>query len=280
MKPAPQPQRRWNRNAQASTVRGKIALAVTAIVAMVALLVSLWILGEKNRVPTDSETLCPLRAAPSEVVVLLLDLSDAFSEPLRLKIENHVQRLVTSVKRFGLIQVYAIDDHAKDVIRPVVTQCSPGDGSDLSPYYQNPAMAARKWQTFNRRVADEIQALISQAGAQSSPIMEAVQATALRTFNLSSYDHVPKRLVIVSDLLQNVAGRMNHHREVPRFDDFRTTPYFNEVRADLDKVEVTLLYLVRAPNTKPLPIHRLFWEQFFSAMGATVDRIDPVFGGR
>jgi hypothetical protein len=48
-------------------------------------------------------------------------------------------------------------------------------------------------------------------------IFEAVQATALRTFGRPEYDGWTKRLVIVSDLLQNLPGRLNMYQRVPSF---------------------------------------------------------------
>jgi hypothetical protein len=116
--------------------------------------------------------------------------------------------------------------------------------------------------------------------APESPIMEAIQATALRTFNLLKHQSLRKRLFVVSDLLQHVPGRLNHYVSIPDFDAFRKAPYFAEVQADLQSVEVTLLYLVRPTAPQPWPAHRRFWEQYFQVQGATVDRLEPVFGGQ
>jgi hypothetical protein len=111
--------------------------------------------------------------------------------------------------------------------------------------------------------------------------MEAIQATALRTFGLAQYRNLPKRLIVASDLLQNVPGGLNQYDNASiKFADFEKTAYFNRVRADLSGVQVTSLYLVRTLIPQKWPEHRMFWEQYFQAQGATVDRIEPIFGAK
>ena len=110
--------------------------------------------------------------------------------------------------------------------------------------------------------------------------MEAIQATALRTFGRNDLGAVPKKLFVVSDLLQNVPGGLNQYNGVGDFASFQNTPYFSQVRSDLKDVEVVVLYLVRPGAHQKWPAHRLFWEKYFQAQGASVERIEPVYGAQ
>ncbi len=272
--------RPWLQPPGPSPERGRMAAVGLAILVIGTVGVWLWVLGRQNFVPTDPNTLCPIDRAPSEVLVLLLDMSDEFTEPQRLKISNDLSRLQSDVQRFGLIDVYAIDGAGERVLRPVLQLCNPGNGEDLNRLYQNPDLAKKRWDDFSQRLNSELGRLMAGSGSPTSPIMEAIQATALRTFNMPGYQDLQKRLVVVSDLLQHVPGRLSHYESIPAFDTFKNTPYFTEVRADLTGVNVTVLYLVRTRAPQPWPAHRLFWEQYSQAQGATIDRIEPVFGDK
>ena len=255
-------------------------MLVVILVSLLATGVVLYVKGQMELVHTDPTTLCPTDRVPSEVIVLLLDMSDEFSEPQRLKIRNELDRLKAGMARFGLIEAYAVDRLEQRVTRPVVHLCNPGTGADLSRFYQNPDLARRKWDGFVRQLDAELQRLMATPESPTSPIFEAVQATALRTFNRPDYQGLPKRLVVVSDLLQNVPGKLSQYQGTPPFEEFQHSPYFSEVRADLTGVAVTLLYLVRPRAPQKWPDHIRFWEKYFLAQGATVELVEPVYGAQ
>jgi hypothetical protein len=240
--------------------------------------VALYARAQSEVVRIDPTTLCPIARSPSEVAVLLLDMSDEVSEQQRLKIRNEFDRLKASIGRFGLIEAYVVDQFEQRVTTPQVHLCNPGSGADLNKLYQNPELARRKWEDFVGQLDTELLRLMKTPTSRTSAIFEAVQATALRTFNQRHYDGIPKRLVIVSDLMQNVPNKLSQYREIVPFDTFRTSPYFSEVRADLTGIAVTLLYLVRPHSRPKWPDHYQFWEQYFLAQGATVQKLEPVWG--
>src|SRR5262245_59628141 len=110
----------------------KVALLAVVLVILTVGGVTLYVAGRKHVVKCNPNTLCPQDDPPSEVIVLLLDMSDAFSEQQRLKIQTELDRLVEHVPRFALIEVYAVDPVQQRVARPVVHLCNPGTGADLN----------------------------------------------------------------------------------------------------------------------------------------------------
>jgi hypothetical protein len=256
----------------------KIALLALVLIALISAGIALHVTGQRALVPTDPETLCPTGQPPAEVVVWLLDMTDEFTQAQKLKIGNEFERLTNGIARFGLIEAYTVDLLEQGVTKPVLHLCNPGTGAELSRWYENPELAAKKWKQFAGLLDTELERLLALPGSQTSAIFEAVQATALRTFNRPQYHKIPKRLVVVSDLMQNVPGKLNMYREIPKFEDFKKTPYFAEVAANLSGVVVTLLYLVRPNAPQKWPEHRLFWEQYFRMQGGTVELLDPVYG--
>jgi hypothetical protein len=259
-------------------VKARVAAAAAVAVILIGVGTALALKGRAATVPTDPATLCPTKSPPSELLVILLDVSDRFSEPQRLQIQNQLTRLRDSISRFGLIEVYTVDRLSRRVTEPVSHLCNPGTGADLSRIYQNPELARRKWQAFAAKLAGDVDRQISKPAVRTSPIFEAIQATALRTFGKPEYDGLPKRLIIVSDLLQNVPGGLSMYDGVPAFGSFQRTPYFSRVQADLEGVSVQLLYLVRSRQPQQGSSHLAFWQEYLQALGAEVESVERIFG--
>ena len=240
----------------------------------------LWWRGNQALVPTDATTLCATDRPPTEIHVVLLDMSDAFTEAQRLQVENSLGRLKSSIPRLGRIEVFRVTGAQDRVITPVFTVCNPGDGREVNQLYQNPTFATAKWNQFSSGLNTQLATLMASPSTPTSQIMEAIQATALRTFGRPEFQGIPKRLTVVSDLLQNVPGGFSQYEDVGTFASFERTAYFNRVRADLTGVKVTCLYLVRPGAPQKWPEHYVFWEQFFKAQGGEVGTIDPIYGAK
>jgi hypothetical protein len=242
---------------------------------------ALWLKSGRLTVKTDPATLCPTDRPVTDVMVLLLDMSDALGDAQLAQLRNNLTRLQAQIPRFGVIDVYSLDRGTARLIRPVLELCNPGDGTDMNEWYENPALAKRRWQNdFANKLSSELTRLLEAPPAQTSPILESIQAIAVRTFGLPKYDSAKKQLFLVSDLMQNVPGRMSHYSVITPFDGFKGTTYYNDVRADLREVDVTVFYVVRSQGPQKWPEHRLFWEQYFRDQGATVQRIEPLFGAK
>ena len=261
-------------------VKARIAALGLFLILLLVTGITFFVKGESGAVPTDKASLCPTKRTPSEIVVILLDVSDQFSEPQRIQVQSHLARIRDSIPRFGLVEVYTVDRLGRRVTEHVTHMCNPGAGDDLSQIYQNPALARKKWKGFADKLTADIDKQIKAPRMKTSPIFEAIQATALRTFGKPEYDGLPKQLVIVSDLMQNVPGALSMYKDVPSFEKFKNTPYFSRIRGDLKGVSVIVLYLVRSQAPKQTPEHLGFWRSYFRFQGATIEEVDRVFGDK
>ena len=261
-------------------MKARIAAVGLLLVLLLVTGIGFFVKGESGLVPTDGTTLCPTKRPPAEIVVILLDVSDEFSEPQRLQIQHQLARIRDSVPRFGLVEVYTVDRLGRRVTEHFTHLCNPGAGDDLSQIYQNPELARKKWQGFAAKLTSDIDQLIRAPRMKTSPIFEAIQATSLRTFSKPEYDGLPKHLVIVSDLMQNLPGGLSMYRAVPAFAKFKNTAYFSRVRADLDGVSVLMFYLIRSTAPKQTPEHLQFWRDYFRFQGAEIESVNKVFGDR
>jgi hypothetical protein len=258
---------------------GGIVLAIGALLAGGTWL---YVKSEQLRVAADAETLCRADGAYPEVTVVLLDLSSALSDVQKLDVKNELTRIRDNVPRFGRIEIFAVDDRAPRVLEPLLMLCNPGRGDDMSEIYQNPQLARQRWERdFASTLTAEIEKLLDTPEAATSPIFEAIQAVALRTFDDPKLDAVPsRRLVLVSDLMQNVPGSLSMYSSVPKFDDVARAPYWLDVKADLDGVDVTVLYLQRPSSQRLWQPQIEFWSRYFEAQGASLSRVLPLSGAR
>jgi hypothetical protein len=261
-------------------LRLRIAGAVALVVVLIAGGATLALKGRAASVPTDATTLCPTKRPPSEVMVILLDVSSRLSEAQRLQLQNQLARLRDGIPRLGLVQVYTVDKLRQRLTKPVNHLCNPGTGAELNQIYQNPQLARKKWYDFAAKLRADIDGEIKSPPHKTSPIFEAIQATALRTFGKPEYDGLPKQLVIVSDLLQHVPGKLSMYKEVPSFDSFKYTDYFARVRSDLRGVSVLVYYLVRPQVKEQDRKHIEFWDEYFHFQGADLEPLEKVFGDK
>lgn len=235
-----------------------------------------WLAGHE-RVPLD-DAMCPTDRPPPSVQAILLDASDPLGAAQRLTVANELTRLRRSLPAMARVEIYAIEP-TSGLLAPKAALCNPGDGSKMSPWYQNPELARRRWRAaFEEPLAQLVEARLAHGKAPVSPIYEAIQAIAVRTFGRPEFDAVPKRLFVVSDLIQYVPGVQSHYDGVPDFDAFSRSAYFRRVRADLRGVEVHLIYLARATSPVQGSEHILFWQRYFARQGAIVSDVLHVYG--
>ena len=272
---------RLRRQVRASDDPGRGTLLLAGL-AFVALVVGGGTLYYKSTTTTevDPTTLCPLASSYSAVLGILLDVSDSLTEAQRLEIQNQLARIRRGLPRLGLVEVYTVGSLDEPLPQAVIHICNPGTGKDLNQLYQNPDLAYRRWLTFDDTVSKTLLRQMSSPPNKASPIFEAIQAMAARTFGLPQYDAVPKHLVVVSDLLQNVPGALNMYHPLPPFKAFRSSGYFTRVGANLRGVRVTIYYLARPNSRTQGRTHAEFWNQYFLAQGAVVDTLTKVYGAR
>jgi hypothetical protein len=280
-----QPGRPSHRDAD-DRASGAAQWLIGAIVLAIGLLAAgggwLYVKSNELRVVTDADTLCRADGALPEVTAVLLDLSSELSDVQRLDVKNELTRLRDTVPRFGRLEIFAVDDRAPRILEPLLRLCNPGRGEDMNELYQNPQLARQRWERdFASTLDAAIAKLLGMPESATSPIFEAVQAVALQTFDDPKLDEVDtRRLVLVSDLMQNVPGRLRMYDEIPKFEQFKGTPYWLDVKAELAGVDVTVLYLQRPASQRLWSRQIEFWSQYFQAQGASVERVLPLSGAQ
>ena len=251
------------------------------VLAFVGLVIGAQMLIHQGR--PDDKTLCPA-AGPSALTALLIDTTDPLNAIQRAAVLARLNRIVSHLRLGEEIVVYSVNPTG-DPLKAAFVICRPIKPSEVSELTGNRAIAQRR---FDEAFAPRIRSVLTAAtGAASpsgrSPIMAAIQAIAVSAFQAAdaasaSGGPPPKRLIIVSDMLEN-SEAANHYKGAPDFRSFKSTRGYARVRSHLDGVTVTILYLRRddAAAIQGLT-HIRFWNEWFADQGASVEDVAAIEG--
>jgi hypothetical protein len=100
------------------------------------------------------------------------------------------------------LSIFVFENRVEQGFPPVFSLCNPGRASDTTILTSNPRRWEKKFiESFGRPLDEKIEQLTRPAQGDSSPILEIlIDITNREELNRGS---IPRRIVIVSDMLQN-----------------------------------------------------------------------------
>lgn len=224
---------------------------------------------QAGKLEVDPETLCPVDAPPLAHVVFLIDKTDPLTQR---RVETLTAELHEARRSLGIgerLSVFLIHDRVETEFSPLFSRCSPGRGAQANELYENPRRIQRVFdQAFGEPVEQALAELVRATTAPRSPILEAIRLVAeWPPFR----DASRRRLIVVSDLLQNV-DELSHYRPLPSFQELAQGDYLARMLPDLESVQVSLQLIERPVGGAVPPIqdaeHAAFWDGYFAAAGA------------
>ena len=248
-----------------------LALALLVVAAIVAAIAP-WSAGKY-----DPDTFCPKDGNYARTAILV-DATDSLSASQIKSVAEEVNALRDRLALHEWVGVFVLNEDNIVLPAPKIALCNPGDASTANPLYQNPDQIRRKFeQKFRRPMEDAIRALAETPPQSTSPILEMIRAVALdRNFDSTK----KRRLIIVSDMLQNTPPTYSHYGGEANFAAWRETEHAREfLQLSLLDAEVEILYLKRADPAARIAQtrgHVAFWEDYFAATGATVKILKPI----
>jgi len=232
---------------------------------------------QSNRPALDSTTMCPVSGL-SGLTVLLVDTTDPLTALQEADLRNHLEQIKETLPKYSAVDVYTVSQLKDGLLKPLGERvCNPGDGRDASVLTSNPRMIKDKW---NQRFSQPLDALFTKmlatSSAPESPIFESIQSIAVTAFGSLPDSTTTRKLIVVSDMLQNVP-EYSQYKQLGSFEDLRRTQYYRRISADLRGVEVELYYL-RRENGLQGTKHIEFWQQYFKDSGATLVHVVALQG--
>ena len=246
---------------------GWLVIGLCVVVVASAFGVAAWI--RSSEIEVDPETLCPLDLAAPMHVVFLIDKTDPLTERLVDELTVDLLGARRSLAAGERLSVFLIDDRVEETFAPLFSRCSPGRAEEANELYENPRMIQRAFdEAFGRPVDAALTELVRATTAPRSPIFEAVQQVGDWP---PCRDAARRRLVLVSDLLQNV-DELSLYGTPPPFSELMKQDYLQRMLPDLRGVEVSLHVVRRstrsAKGAGQASEREAFWQGYFAAAGA------------
>lgn len=210
----------------------------------------------------DKLTGCPVEGARS-LTVILVDASDELTDLTRREIRTLVLDVAEATPAYGLLDLRYLDPSGGGAIS-LFARCSPPSGAGMSDVSANPALAKKRWtESFIGPAQEAIIKSLAPATSKTSPIMGAIQQIDVERFSGEKVAGVSKRLVIVSDLIENTQYYSQYSGDLS-FKRYLNSPASRRFATDLAGAEVTVKYIVRnTPRKIDSGAHIAFWNEWF-----------------
>ena len=266
MTPTEKRQRKKRRNAI-------LALAAAlAVVALIVVIIAPWERGQYNQA-----NLCP-RSGDYPRTAVLVDATDSLSESQVKAVVEEINALRDRIALHEWVGIFVLNEDNLTLPAPEIALCYPGDRSTANPLIRNPELIQRQYEKkFQRPMESAIEQLAQAPPQSTSPIHEMIQAVALdRNFDSTK----KRRLIVVSDMLQNTPPEYSHYRDGADFSAWRNSAHGRKFpEFSLLCVEVEILYLKRTDDSARAAQNRghvRFWEDYFAELGASVKILKPI----
>ncbi len=240
-----------------------VAWSVLGVAALAILGGAFWFMNSLEKSPLD-DALCPADG-PTAGTVIILDMTDSVGRGqnalIRQKILSVIKQSETgTLFAVGLVRTEEEERGARFVI------CKPRSGLDANEFYENPRMIKELYEAEFRIPLDmELEAMLSSGVADSSPIMESLQATLSDASGFADASY-PRRLILVSDLLQHSSVFSFYHGDT--WQKFLNSNQFQRLARNLVDVNIEILRLPRpGANIPDWAEVDDFWVNYFEHQG-------------
>ncbi len=227
----------------------------------------------------DPETGCP-ETGPAALTAILVDATDQVGAISRADVLAHLNEYVETSREDELVLAYEAKPVGEEVGDPLLSVCHPGDPDQASEWTENPRLIRRRLEERFRRPLEELFAdLLGREAAATSPLMESVQSVAVSVLARYEYADIPKRLILVSDLMQNT-DNLSFFRQAVDYDAFAGAVGADALSTDLRGTAVEILFVQRAAHRRLEDTRGLiaFWQRWIEAQGGTVNRVSRIDG--
>ena len=243
-------------------------IGVVVIAGLVLVLVGFFVWGQMGNGPGLDHANCPVDGSYAAQIAVLVDPSDSLTSVQRSVVPRILETIESDAPTTAEIRVYALARAGRADTAAVLRTCVPMHPDNVSSLTGNPRIAEREYEEFATLLRSEMSTLLDVQGDVVSPLIEGIQVAVVNAFQPRT-SNMPRRLMIVSDMLQN-SPAMSFYRETADFGSLSRTPDYGTLRVDLSGVEVSVFLLARGGEAGRLQAGnmRRFWEDYFLDQGA------------
>lgn len=200
-----------------------------------------------------------------EKIVLMIDVTNPFTNNQQLALENISKIITTKSKKFTEIKIYKMSENILSKEDFLISVCNPGDPKDVDKLVESAKAVREKFEIqFKGKIQSVLNNLAQSSGANYSPVMESIQALAQIEFSGVSK---PKKLYVISDFIQHYQD-FSFYKEIPKFDEFKKSGRMSTKGAELFNTDV---YMMIIPNEYQIQKNDNFidfWKSYFLDNGS------------
>lgn len=223
-----------------------------------------FVLVKSERDQIDTATFCP-KDGPLSVTTVLIDRTDGINAVQGADLRDLLLDTAAAIPPHGQLRIYEVTA-SEGLAAPIVSVCNPGSAKDGSFFDENLKRKQQKYEErFKGPIDDLIRGMKTDAKADSSPIMEAIQEISVQDF---ANENAVRKLLVVSDLMQHTAS-FSLYKDVPDVEAFRASAYGRKVEPDLLGVEIELHILVSSSGKQNDEVG-MFWFSWLTEIGANL----------
>jgi len=226
------------------------------------------------RAPLDPDTGCRLDAPPPSHTLLLIDATEPLVARRKRLLGDAVAKAQAATPTHGRLSIVSLDAEQPDEPRWLASLCSPGDGSDASFWFANPARLRARWQDgFAAPLTEATGRASAHHDEKTSSIIAALRFLAREP----AFNDAPKRrLVLVSDLMEHSPGTMSLYEKDARFEPARDLPA-RDLPARLEGVDVAIVLIDRPRYAAAqIDVWARFWSAWFEVRPLS-EKVEPGF---
>lgn len=265
---------RRTRSGEPSTVIAAVVISLVCVVAVVAF--GYWRINAVAPPELIAETLCPVYG-PASITVVLIDSSDTIPEIGRKELQQYLSDMADGIDEYGLLELRLLEP-GNNGGRILFNRCNPGNGANLSALTANPEMARRRWaDLFKAPLGDALRSGLAPTGADTSPILATIQSIAVERFGGQAVANTPKRLVVISDMLEH-GPDFSHYRSDADYLSFKASPAQRKFQTDLNQANVSIRYVDRPGLEIDSAQLIAFWSDWVSDNGGKLTDVERVQG--
>lgn len=252
--------------------RLRYAVSSVIILGVLAIFVAIFLL-KPEPIMRDPDTLCRSDEGPSSITAILLDRTDSFSAITKSDLEAQIWDRLNKIEENHEVSLFVVEPTQDKTLNPIIQVCNPGDPDNVDYFTQSEAIVRRNWQQkFRQPLEEELKSLLNEKEAPLSPIMESIQSVSITHFQ-NERRSVPRRLIIISDFLQN-SDVISFYTNQPNFNLFKKTSEHRGLNPDLRGVEIEM-WLIQRNQPQQGDGGKLlkFFQSWFSEHGGQVVRV-------
>lgn len=270
-------QRRPNRREKSRSAGRKAIVVLVALSLAVIGIGYFYFSARAETRPTNSANFCPTDAkGPSSVTDILLDRTDPFTPTQQAAIRDRLNDVEDRTSQYDMIEIYTVEPTKTKLLQPEFSMCNPGRGEGISKWTGNPELMEGRWKRiFATPLQNLLDSILTTETARISPIMESIQSIVVTRLGSQAMisKKIPRRLIIISDLLQYVEG-YSQYKPTVNYDQFKATPYYDHLRTDMSGIAIEIWYVRRERTLKyQAQEHLDFWRSYFLDQGGEIDKI-------